>query len=82
VYSGKEGVALIVSHLAFGRSVTVEAAKALNPIPKGKVQAPTKGGRAPATPTRSSSSWRWWWSSSTVPTVPRPGLTRARLAKD
>ncbi|ELR23354.1 lipin, Nterminal containing protein [Acanthamoeba castellanii str. Neff] len=68
VYSGKEGVALIVSHLAFGRSVTVEAAKALNPIPKGKVQAPTKGGRAPATPTRSSSSWRWWWSSSTVPT--------------
>jgi hypothetical protein len=57
---------LIVSHLAFGRALTVEAAKTLNPLSKGKEQA--KSGNAPPTPTRSS-SWRWWWSSSTVPTV-------------
>lgn len=62
VYSGKEGVALLVSHLAFGQTETAKAAEGLTPIPKG----PTKGLRASA----KSSSWSWWWSSTaTVPTV-------------
>lgn len=61
VYSGKEGVALLVSHLAFGQTETAKAAEGLTPIPKG----PTKGLRASA----KSSSWSWWWSSTaTVPT--------------